>query len=105
MLPGLTTQFLPMRRQYPRTTRARFAVLGSIMLRRSLSSFFVLLCILWMHASGAFAQPKIEWQKCLGGTNSDYAGTIVQTSDGGSIVVCLTASTDGDVSNNHGSED
>jgi hypothetical protein len=44
----------------------------------------------------------IEWQKCLGGTNNDYANSIQQTSDGGFIVAGYTESNDGDVSGNHG---
>jgi len=53
----------------------------------------------------------IEWQKCLGGTNSDggifndYIYSIQQTSDGGFIMACETMSNDGDVSGNHGSYD
>jgi hypothetical protein len=44
----------------------------------------------------------IEWQKCLGGTDNDYAYSIQQTSDGGFIVAGETWSNDGDVSGNHG---
>ena len=47
----------------------------------------------------------IEWQKCLGGTDYDYAYSIHQTSDGGFIVAGNTASNDGDVSGNHGASD
>ena len=47
----------------------------------------------------------IEWQKCLGGTDGDYAYSIQQTSDGGFIVAGLTGSNDGDVSGNHGGSD
>ena len=47
----------------------------------------------------------IEWQKCLGGTNNDYANSIQQTSDGGFIVAGFTVSNDGDVSGNHGASD
>jgi hypothetical protein len=43
----------------------------------------------------------IEWQKCLGGTDDDYAYSIQQTSDGGFIVTGYTESNDGDVSGNH----
>lgn len=50
--------------------------------------------------------PKIEWQKCLGGTKDEDADptfkTIVQTSDGGFIVAGRTSSSDGDVSGIHG---
>jgi len=48
---------------------------------------------------------NIEWQKCLGGTISDYANSIQQTSDGGFIVAGYTESNDGDVSGFHGSYD
>jgi len=48
---------------------------------------------------------NIEWQKCLGGTDYDFAIFIQQTSDGGFIVAGETNSNDGDVSGNHGSSD
>ncbi len=48
---------------------------------------------------------EIEWQKCLGGTNYDFAYSIQQTSDGGFIVASITGSNDGDVSGNHGGSD
>ncbi len=49
----------------------------------------------------------IEWQKCLGGTESDEAFCIVQTSDEGRgyIIAATTESKDGDVLGNHGKED
>lgn len=45
------------------------------------------------------------WQRCLGGSDSDWANAIRCTSDGGYIVAGRTASVDGDVSGNHGSVD
>lgn len=42
------------------------------------------------------------WDKNLGGGAYDYAYDIVQTGDGGYIVVGKTSSIDGDVSGNHG---
>ena len=45
------------------------------------------------------------WQSTLGGAASDLVSSIVETSDGGYIMAGQTASTDGDVSNNHGSTD
>jgi type IX secretion system substrate protein len=39
----------------------------------------------------------IEWQKSLGGSQSDNATSIIQTFDGGFMVVGPTVSTDGDV--------
>jgi len=47
----------------------------------------------------------IEWQKCLGGSDSDWAESIQQTNDGGYIVAGYTGSNDGDVSGNHGEKD
>ncbi len=47
----------------------------------------------------------IEWQKSLGGTGSDDAYSVIQTSDGGYIVAGEVYSNDGDVSGNHGNYD
>ena len=47
----------------------------------------------------------IQWQKTLGGTNSDYATSIQQTTDGGYIVAGYTYSNDWDVTFNHGLND
>lgn len=49
--------------------------------------------------------PAIEWQKCLGGTGTEYAYSSQQTIDGGYIVAGTTPSNDGDVSGNHGGGD
>ena len=49
------------------------------------------------------AQPTIEWQKSLGGTNVEEASSIQQTTDGGYIVAGYANSNDGDVTGNHGS--
>jgi hypothetical protein len=49
-----------------------------------------------------FAQPSIQWQKCLGGSENDQAACIQQTSDGGYIVAGYTLSKNGDVFGNHG---
>jgi hypothetical protein len=57
-----------------------------------------------INSSGGF-----EWQKCLGGSSSDYSGlsrSIVQTADSGFVIGGSTGSSDGDVSGLHnGSED
>ncbi len=47
----------------------------------------------------------IQWQKCLGGTNNDYAYSIQQTTDGGYAVAGRSESNDGDVTGNHGNDD
>lgn len=46
----------------------------------------------------------IQWQKCYGGTYSEYAMDIEKTSDGGYIVVGTTNSNNGDVSGNHNND-
>jgi len=48
---------------------------------------------------------SIDWQKSLGGTGSDYAFSIQQTTDGGYIVAGSASSNDGDITGNHGSHD
>lgn len=47
----------------------------------------------------------LVWQKCFGGTETDFPYDIKQTNDGGYLVVGETMSNDGDVSGNHGSCD
>ncbi len=49
--------------------------------------------------------PDILWQKCLGGSDSDYAYSISNTPDNGFIIAGSTNSTDGQVSGNHGGYD
>jgi hypothetical protein len=49
--------------------------------------------------------PKIQWQKCLGGSNDDYADSIQETWDGGYIVAGKSESNDGDVTGHHGGDD
>ncbi len=47
----------------------------------------------------------LQWQKCLGGSSTDWAESIIQTKDGGYLAGGSTYSNDGDVSGNHGSYD
>lgn len=47
----------------------------------------------------------IEWQKSIGGSQTDWASCVAQTRDGGYIVAGGTRSHDGDVSGNHGRSD
>ncbi|MFL5753403.1 MAG: T9SS type A sorting domain-containing protein [Bacteroidia bacterium] len=48
---------------------------------------------------------SIQWQKCLGGSGYDIAYAAHQNNDGTYIVAGSSASTGGDVSANHGSDD
>ena len=49
--------------------------------------------------------PSIQWEKSLGGSESDKATSVEQTFDGGFIVAGYSRSNDGDVSGNHGGYD
>src|SRR5260221_8114953 len=61
----------------------------------------ILLTLLFVIQQGAFSQPAIQWQKCLGGTGSEQANSIRETTDGGYIVAGGSSSNNGDVSGNH----
>jgi hypothetical protein len=50
-------------------------------------------------------QGALLWQHRLGGSNSEEFHFAKETSDGGSICLGVTASTDGDMIDNHGGED
>lgn len=52
-----------------------------------------------------YAQPVIQWQKSLGGTDSEYNSDVQATPDGGCIIVGTSSSFDGDVTGNHGGGD
>ncbi|MCX6199822.1 MAG: T9SS type A sorting domain-containing protein [Bacteroidetes bacterium] len=47
----------------------------------------------------------VQWQKTLGGTSSDYANSIIQTTDGGYAIACSAGSSNGDVTFAHGMMD
>jgi len=48
---------------------------------------------------------NITWNKTYGGSSSDYAGSIIQTLDGGYMVIGNSESNDGNVTGNHGDSD
>ena len=56
--------------------------------------------IIKLNSSGA-----IQWQKTIGGTESDYAYSFEPTPDGGYIAAGYSYSNNGDVSGNHGDAD
>lgn len=63
------------------------------------------------HGSGDYWVVRLDtsgnlvWQKSLGGSSFDIAGSVQQTTDGGFIVAGFSTSNDGNVSENHGTED
>jgi len=71
----------------------------NIMIKSILSLCFFLWCIV-LHA-----QPSIQWQRTFGGTDTDHANSIHQTTDGGYFVTGISISNNGDVFGNHGGVD
>lgn len=51
------------------------------------------------------ADGNMQWEKCTGGSDYDFAHAISETADGGYVVAGYTHSNDIDVSGNHGSTD
>ncbi|MDR2457637.1 MAG: hypothetical protein LBD41_04065 [Clostridiales Family XIII bacterium] len=51
------------------------------------------------------SQGNIQWQKSVGGSQNEYANSLLITRDGGYIIVGLSDSNDGDVAGNHGKFD
>ncbi len=49
--------------------------------------------------------PSIQWAKCFGGENYDYADMIQQTSDNGYIIGGMTRSLGGDITGKHANSD
>lgn len=55
---------------------------------------------MWMVKTDASG--NLQWQKPLGGSNSDYGDSIIQTNDGNYYLTGSSTSTNGDISGNHG---
>jgi hypothetical protein len=69
---------------------------------RNFKLLLSIVCFCLIGSLKTYAQVQtIQWQKALGGSNWDIGRAIINTSDGGSLVVGDTRSTDGDVSANH----
>ena len=62
----------------------------------------VLFFQIFFHCAFLAAQPSIQWQKALGGSDNDESTCILQTSDGGYVVTGYTLSNNEDVLGNHG---
>jgi hypothetical protein len=67
--------------------------------------FINLLMVVLLFVNYSDAQPAIQWQKCLGGTGSEEANSIIRTQDGGYAATGYSNSINGDVTGNHGQWD
>jgi len=47
---------------------------------------------------------NLEWQKCIGGSQYEFEGSIIQLADGNYVIASRSSSNDGDVSGNHGND-
>jgi len=70
-----------------------------------MKNIFSLLAFILSLGMTAQTAPAIQWQKTLGGSNWDQGVSICQTTDGGSVLVSYSPSTDGNVTGNHGDGD
>jgi NAD-dependent dihydropyrimidine dehydrogenase PreA subunit len=62
--------------------------------------FFFLITL--FAGTSLIAQPTIEWQRTLGGSDEDLAYDVEQTADGGFIIAGQSRSTDGDINSYFG---
>ncbi|MEI8133542.1 MAG: T9SS type A sorting domain-containing protein [bacterium] len=72
-----------------------------------LSAYFFLFIASIITPAISIAQtaPKVEWQKTYGGASEETSGNIIQTADGGYILIGETGSNNGDVVGTHGGGD
>ena len=71
---------------------------------RNLTEFLVL-SVLCLAGSNLEAQMTLDWQRSLGGSDTDISRDIIVVSSGGYLVVGETLSDDGDVTHNYGGQD
>ena len=57
-----------------------------------MNKYFFLLVLFLSNHYLSYAQPDIQWQKSLGGSNGEWAKSIQQTTDGGYIAIGHTLS-------------
>ena len=62
--------------------------------------------VMFLFATKLFAQDSIvQWERTYGGSDDDGVSSIIKTEDGGTIMCGYTASSDGDITYNHGGYD
>lgn len=61
-----------------------------------------LLSILFLCSPLMYAQPSIQWQKSIGGTNYDYSASMIINSNGEFVITGQTSSNNGDITGIHG---
>lgn len=74
-------------------------------MKRQNSIIFLILLIILNPFPGITQSAQIEWQKCLGGSDEDYAISITRSFDGGYVLAGRTSSSDFDVSGYHDNGD
>lgn len=65
--------------------------------------FVVVICSLFLCSNVIAQTPVLEWQKSFGGSKYDEAKDLIVLPDGSYVAICLSNSSDGDISGNHGS--
>ncbi len=90
---SLTQENVPHIRLYMQ--RSDFAAAAK---HRTMSKQYpLIIALLFLITLPVFAQPAIQWQRCLGGAHSDFGYAIEPTTDGSYIVAAQTYSANADV--------
>jgi hypothetical protein len=70
-----------------------------------MNRFFIIALLLILISTVSAYSQNIDWLQCFGGSDRDYAFSIVNSNDGALVVVGSSMSANGDVSNNYGQTD
>ncbi len=70
-----------------------------------MKSFYVIITVALLSAFSTDAQIAIDWQQCLGGSETEVSQDLMQLPDGGYVILGSVYSLNGDVSGNHGQTD
>lgn len=69
------------------------------------AKFPLFCCLTLLTTATAFSQPVIEWEMSYGGSELDFAGTIIPVEDGNFLFSASSYSLDGDFDENYGESD
>src|SRR5690242_14725084 len=62
-----------------------------------------LLLVAIFFSVNVFSQPTIQWHKPFGGSENDYAWSVIQVTDGGYVIAGTSTSNDYEITGHHGS--